>query len=159
MTMTDSFGQEMKIKSRLEVLRRAHEAKQNNHAKYTYRMQDYLEVIYELVQHKGYATSVDLSEHLNVSGPSVTKMMQRLHASGFAAYEKYRGISLTEKGIDIAKAIHERHGILLEFLKMIGVAEHIANMDAEAIEHYLHPGTLRKLKQLVERRKEDYLKS
>lgn len=145
------FGQKIKIRSRLEVLRDAHGAKQNNHT--TYRMEDYLEVIYELVQYKGYATSIDLSEHLNVSQPSVTKMMRRLHANGLADYEKYRGISLTAKGIDLAKAIHERHGIISEFLKMIGVEEHIANRDAEAIEHHLHPETLRKLKHLVERKK------
>ena len=117
-------------------------------------MEDYLEVIYELVQFKGYATSIDLSEHLHVSRPSVTKMMQRLHSAGLAEYQKYRGIRLTASGFDSAKDIHERHGMVSEFLKMIGVEEHIANLDAEGIEHHLHTETLRQLKEFVDRSKQ-----
>ncbi len=44
----------------------------------TDRMEDYLEVIYELVLQKGYATTVDISDYLNVSSPSVTRMMKKL---------------------------------------------------------------------------------
>ena len=43
----------------------------------TDRMEDYLEVIYELVLQKGYATTVDISDYLNVSSPSVTRMMKK----------------------------------------------------------------------------------
>ena len=43
----------------------------------TDRMEDYLEVVYELVRQKGYATTVDISEYLNVSSPSVTSMMKK----------------------------------------------------------------------------------
>jgi Mn-dependent DtxR family transcriptional regulator len=114
-------------------------------------MEDYLEVIYELIQHKGYATTVDISSYLNVSSPSVTKMLQRLNESGHVNYEKYRGITLTESGMTVAKSIHHRHGILAEFLKMIGVDEDTANRDAEGIEHHLHPETLKKLEEFVSR--------
>ncbi|TLY08207.1 MAG: transcriptional regulator [Thaumarchaeota archaeon] len=113
-------------------------------------MEDYLEAMYELIDHKGYATSVDLAECLNVSQPSVTKMMRRLDRTELIDYEKYRGIRLTEKGIKLAKSIHERHGIVSEFLKKIGVDENIANRDAEEIEHHIHPETLRKLQDLLE---------
>jgi Mn-dependent DtxR family transcriptional regulator len=116
----------------------------------TGRMEDYLEVIYELVRHKGYATSIDMAQCLNISQPSVTKMMRRLDASGLIDYQKYRGVRLTERGIDIAKAIHERHSILSEFLSIIGVDEDIANRDAEEIEHHVHPETLTKLQQLLQ---------
>ncbi len=113
-------------------------------------MEDYLEVIYELVQYKGYATTIEISEYLNVSSPSVTYMIQRLSESGHLDYEKYRGIRLTEKGILVAKNIRERHGLLAEFLKMIGVDEDTANKDAEGIEHYLQPKTLEKLEKFIE---------
>jgi Mn-dependent DtxR family transcriptional regulator len=112
-------------------------------------MEDYLEVIYELVLQKGYATTVDISDYLNVSSPSVTRMMKKLHETGFLRYEKYRGLSLTDKGIEVAKAIHKRHGILAEFFKMIGVQDDIANEDAEGIEHHLHSETLKKLEDFV----------
>jgi len=112
-------------------------------------MEDYLEVIYELIQHKGYATTVDISNYLNVSSPSVTKMLQRLSESGHVNYEKYRGITLTEAGVSVAKSMHDRHGVLAEFLMMIGVDEDTANRDAEGIEHHLHPETLKKLEEFV----------
>ena len=108
-----------------------------------------MEVVYELVQYKGYATTIDISEYLNVSSPSVTYMMQRLNDSGHLNYEKYRGIRLTDKGILVAKGIRERHGLLAEFLKIIGVDEYTANKDAEGIEHYLQPKTLAKLEQFL----------
>jgi len=112
-------------------------------------MEDYLEVIYELIQYKGYATTIDISEYLNVSSPSVTKMVQKLNESGHLNYEKYRGIRLTDKGILVAKSIRERHGLLAEFLKIIGVDEDTANKDAEGIEHHLHPKTLGKLENFI----------
>jgi Mn-dependent DtxR family transcriptional regulator len=96
-------------------------------------MEDYLEVIYELVQQKGYATTIDISQCLNVSSPSVTKMLQRLDESRYLDYEKYRGIRLTQQGTDVAKNIHKRHSLLAEFLIMIGVDEDTANRDAEGI--------------------------
>jgi Mn-dependent DtxR family transcriptional regulator len=115
----------------------------------TDRMEDYLEVVYELVQQKGYATTIDISDYLNVSSPSVTSMMKKLDEKGFLRYEKYRGMSLTDKGIEVAKAIHKRHGILAEFFKMIGVQDDIANEDAEGIEHHLHSETFKKLEEFV----------
>ena len=132
--------------SRLASIRGANNAKR---PECTFRMEDYLETIYELVQHKGYATLADIAEYLNVQPPSVTTMMRRLDESGLLNYEKYRGIQLTEKGMDIAKIIHDRHSVLSEFLKLIGVSEKIANEDAESMEHHLHPQTMHKLMELT----------
>ncbi|MDQ5869984.1 MAG: transcriptional regulator MntR [Thermoproteota archaeon] len=112
-------------------------------------MEDYLEVIYELVEQKGYATAVDISNYLNVSSPSVTKMMQRLDESGYLNYEKYRGIRLTHEGILIAESIRSRHGLLAEFFRIIGVNEEDANSDAEGIEHHLHPKTINRLEEFI----------
>jgi Mn-dependent DtxR family transcriptional regulator len=132
--------------NRLESIRDAHNAQKIDR---TTRMEDYLEVIYELITRKGYATTVDISDYLNVSSPSVTKMLQRLNESGHVNYEKYRGISLTESGMSIAKNIHDRHSVLAEFFKMIGLDEDTANRDAEGIEHHLHPETLKKLEEFI----------
>src|SRR5215204_3422229 len=132
--------------SRLSSIRGANNARRPD---CTFRMEDYLEIIYELVQQKGYATLADVAEYLNVQPPSVTTMMRRLDHSGLLNYEKYRGIRLTEKGMDIAKIIHDRHSVLSEFLKMIGVSEKIANEDAESMEHHLHPQTMHRLIELM----------
>ena len=132
--------------SRLSSIRGANNARRPD---CTFRMEDYLEIVYELVQHKGYATLVDVAEYLNVRPPSVTTMMRRLDQSGLLNYEKYRGIQLTERGKNIAEIMHNRHSILSEFLRMIGVNEKIANEDAESIEHYLHPQTMLQLTELM----------
>ena len=132
--------------NRLEAIRDANNVKKEDR---TDRMEDYLEVIYELVEEKGYATTVDISSYLNVSSPSVTKMMQKLDETGYLKYEKYRGIRLTREGIQIAEGIRNRHGLLAEFFKMIGVDEESANKDAEGIEHHLHPETMKKLEEFI----------
>jgi DtxR family transcriptional regulator, manganese transport regulator len=137
---------------RLRLIRDAHNVNQKvvvQAQRQTDRMEDYLEVIYELIKNKGYATQTDISESLNVSLPGVTKMLQRLDERNYLKYEKYRGISLTEAGIKLAESIHEKHGLLSEFFKMIGVNGDIANIDAEGIEHHLHPQTLKKLREFM----------
>src|SRR4029078_2913295 len=106
--------------NRLEAIRDANSANKEDR---TDRMEDYLEVIYELVEQKGYATTIDISQYLNVSSPSVTKMVKRLDETGYLKYEEYRGIFLTQQGIDVAMNIHQRHSLLAEFLKIIGVDE------------------------------------
>ncbi len=131
---------------RLESIKTAHHFKPKAR---TPRMEDYLEVIYELIEHKGYATTGDISTYLNVSSPSVTKMVQRLRDTGYLIYERYKGISLTERGMDVAKGIRQRHGILTEFLIMLGVEVDIAHRETEGIEHYLDPKTLEKLERFV----------
>lgn len=135
-----------KENDRLESIRSAHHFKQKAR---TPRMEDYLEVIYELVEKKGYATTGDISGYLNVSSPSVTKMMQRLHDGGYLVYEKYKGINLTERGMEVAQGMHQRHDILAEFLIMLGVDEETAHRDAEGIEHHLEPKTLEKLENFL----------
>jgi Mn-dependent DtxR family transcriptional regulator len=132
--------------NRLEAIRYANSVKKEDR---TDRMEDYLEVIYELVQEKGYATTVDISSYLNVSSPSVTKMVQKLDETGYLKYEKYRGIKLTNEGIRIARNIRNRHGLLAEFFMMIGIDEETANNDAEGIEHHLNPETMRKLEEFI----------
>ena len=102
--------------NRLKSIRDAHNKKEDEQEQlHTDRMEDYLEVIYELIQKKGYATAVDISKSLNVSSPSVTKMLRRLDNSRYLRYEKYRGICLTQEGIDVAKNIHEKHVYFLIF--------------------------------------------
>jgi transcription initiation factor IIE alpha subunit len=113
--------------NRLKSIRSAHTKKdggQEQQQQHTDRMEDYLEVIYELIRQKGYATAIDISESLSVSSPSVTKMLQRLDENKYLRYEKYRGISLTREGITVAENIRQKHGLLAdhpEILKKLEV--------------------------------------
>ena len=112
-------------------------------------MEDYLEVISELVEMKGYATTLDISRYMNVSAPSVTKMLKKLDERGYLEYEKYHGINLTKKGNQIANAVKQKHSILLEFFEILGIGRETANRDAEGIEHHLNPRTIRQLRKFI----------
>jgi Mn-dependent DtxR family transcriptional regulator len=135
---------------RLESIKAAHKSAKPKLA----RMEDYLEVIAELVELKGYATTLDVSRYMNVSAPSVTKMLQRLDENGYLKYEKYHGINLTPKGTNLADTVRQKHGILLEFFEILGIEHETANQDAEGIEHHLNPKTIRQLRKFI-----TYLKS
>jgi Mn-dependent DtxR family transcriptional regulator len=121
----------------------------------TPRSEDYLEAILHLVQDKGYATTVDISDHLRVKPPTVTNMIQKLATGGYLAYEPYRGIKLTERGEKIAKSVIGRHAIIMEFLLMLGVDEETAYIDTEGIEHHIQPVTVHKIRELVDFLKEN----
>jgi len=135
-----------KDENRLESIKAAHQSIRTGSST---RMEDYLEVIAELVELKGYATTLDISRYMNVSAPSVTKMLQRLDENDYLEYEKYHGINLTPKGTQIAETIRQKHGILLEFFEILGVGYNTANQDAEGIEHYLNPKTIKQLRKFI----------
>ena len=113
------------------------------------RREDYLEIISELVGLKGYATTLDISRHMNVSPPSVTKMLQKLDKDGYLEYEKYHGINLTSKGNQVAEAIRQKHSTLLEIFEILGIKKDIANQDAEGMEHFLNPKTFKILRKFL----------
>ena len=131
---------------RLESIKEAHRSGKGDS---NTRIEDYLEVISELVELKGYANTIDISRYMNVSAPSVTKMLHRLDENGYLEYEKYRGINLTTKGNALADAVRQKHGILLEFFMMLGIDYNAANQDAEGMEHHLNPKTIKQLRKFV----------
>lgn len=135
-----------KESKRLESIKAAHQLERTN---FSTRMEDYLEIISELVELKGYATTLDISRYMHVSAPSVTKMLQRLDENGFLEYERYHGINLTKKGIQIAEGIRQKHGILLEFFEILGIGYETANQDAEGVEHHLNPKTIKQLRKFI----------
>jgi len=135
-----------KNSKRLESIKAAHTIKK---VASTTREEDYLEVIAELVELKGYATTLDISRFMNVSPPSVTKMLQKLDEKKYLEYEKYHGINLTNMGKQVADTIRRKHSILLEFFEILNVGKGIANQDTEGLEHHLNDKTIRQLRKFI----------
>ncbi len=131
---------------RLESIKKAHSQKSS---KFTTRMEDYLEIISELVELKGYSTPSDISNYMNVRPPSVTTMLRRLDKEGYIEYTKYLGLKLNPKGKNLADEIRQKHSDLLEFFEIIGVDSSIANRDIDGMEHYLNPKTVKQLRKFV----------
>jgi Mn-dependent DtxR family transcriptional regulator len=127
----------------------------------TPRLEDYLEAIYSLFEEKGYASTVDISDRLQVRPPTVTSMVQKLAKKGYLIHEPYRGMRLTDSGEKLARSVVSRHHVIAEFLGMIGVGEKVAYQDTEGIEHHIQPVTFRKIERLVEflRKNPDYLRA
>lgn len=117
--------------------------------KETSRLEDYLEAIYHLIHEKGYASTVDLSARLGVKPPTVSSMVARMAKEGYLEHERYRGMRLTPKGEEVAISVTARHGIIYDFLSLLGVDKETAYEDAEGIEHHLHPKTVKSIGLLV----------
>lgn len=111
--------------------------------------EDYLELIDLLVQEKGFASTSDIAERMSVAKSSVTSEVKKLHKQGYLVHTPYRGMALTESGRNLARRMKDRHEILRKLLLLIGLPRDIAAIDAERIEHGLHPETVRKLKKLA----------
>jgi Mn-dependent DtxR family transcriptional regulator len=113
-------------------------------------MEDYLENIYKLIEQKGYARVSDIAEALEVHPSSVTKMVQKLDQNKYLVYEKYRGLVLTPKGKKIGKRLVDRHHLLEQFLRLIGVSEDKVYQDVEGIEHHLSWESITCIENLVQ---------
>ena len=113
------------------------------------RSEDYLEAIYSLSRKKGYEKVMELAESLGVKPASVSEMLDKLSKEGYVIYKKRMHVTLTDKGVEAARKVREKRDILIKFLTAIGVPEEIAESDACALEHVLHPQTLRQLRNFV----------
>jgi Mn-dependent DtxR family transcriptional regulator len=113
-------------------------------------MEDHIEQIYLLIEQKGYARVSDIAEALSVLPSSVTKMVQKLDKDGYLIYEKYRGLTLTPKGDKLGKRLVQRHELLEQFLRLIGVEEDRIYEDVEGIEHHLSWNSIERIADLVQ---------
>ena len=112
-------------------------------------VEDYLERILELINSKGYARVIDIAAALKISQASVSNMVQKLDGEGLLKYEKYRGLVLTTAGETLARNIAHRHRLLTDFLKLLGLADHVIYHDVEGMEHHISPPTLRAIEALT----------
>ncbi|AEJ41066.1 iron (metal) dependent repressor, DtxR family [Sulfobacillus acidophilus TPY] len=113
--------------------------------------EDYLEVIWTLIQEKGYARVADVAERLGISAASASKMVQRLHHEGLLTYERYRGFNLTPMGYDKGRRLVERHRVLERLLThlALGTASDIYHI-VEGIEHHFSVESLEPIRALVD---------
>ena len=110
-------------------------------------IEDYVELIADLIAVQKEARASDLAARLGVANPTVSKMLSRLQEEGYIDSQPYRSIFLTEKGEQLARKCKERHQIVLEFLIRLGVDPETAEFDAEGIEHHISEKTLRIMRQ------------
>lgn len=113
----------------------------------------YLETIYVLSQNHTNVRAVDIGEELGYSRPSVSRAMHLLKDEGLVKTDDYGFVVLTEAGKVLAKRIYERHTVLTEALKYIGVDDQIASEDACRVEHYISDETFDAIKVFMASKK------
>ena len=107
----------------------------------------YLEAIHVLSKERGFVRSIDVSEYLGYSKPSVSRAMGILRSGEYIRMDKDDGIVLTEKGLNIAEKIYERHTLLTSLLMHIGVSPETAAEDACKLEHAISDESFEALKR------------
>ena len=107
----------------------------------------YLETIFVLSQKGGHVRSIDISEHMGYSKPSVSRAMGILRSGGYILVDKDGYITLTESGAQVAQKIYERHTILSKMLQRLGVDEKTAAEDACKMEHAISDASFEAIKK------------
>jgi len=125
-----------------EPHKQADHHRQVREARQTEIMEDYVELIADLIDATGEARSVDIAKRLGVTTPTVARMIVRLKEVDWIEARPYRAIFLTNEGRRIAEASRRRHQLVVEFLTSIGISEEVARADAEGIEHHVSEETL-----------------
>ena len=95
----------------------------------------YLETIWILSRKSNAVRSIDVSEYMNFSKPSVSRAIGLLKQGGYVLMDEEGFLTLTEAGAEIAGKIYERHQVLTKCLIRLGVSPETAATDACKVEH------------------------
>ena len=109
----------------------------------------YLEAILVLSKKNGFVRSIDVSEYLGYSKPSVSRAMGILRTGEYICVDKDGSITLTDSGREIAEKIYERHTLLSKLLIRMGVSEETATADACKLEHAVSDESFEAIKRLA----------
>jgi DtxR family Mn-dependent transcriptional regulator len=114
-------------------------------------LEDYLEVIYGLIQKHRVARSRDIARRMEVTGASVTGALRALAEKELINYAPYELITLTEEGERLAEKVVGRHQALKEFfVTVLGVDQKEAGENACRIEHAVSEALMERLVRFVE---------
>jgi DtxR family transcriptional regulator, manganese transport regulator len=121
-------------------------------AQSTALLEDYVELIADLLASTGEARPTDIARRLGVSHVTAVKTISRLKREGVATARPYRGVFLTESGLELAARVRTRHRLVVDVLVALGVPVEAAEADAEGIEHYVSKATLKAFAQFLRSR-------
>ncbi|SFJ07057.1 manganese-binding transcriptional regulator MntR [Celeribacter neptunius] len=115
-------------------------------------LEDYVEMVGDLIEELGEARVADIAARMGVAQPTATKAIARLKREGLATSRPYRGVFLTEEGAALADKVRARHRTVVELLVAVGVPEEVAELDAEGIEHHVSEQSLQAFERFLKAR-------
>jgi DtxR family Mn-dependent transcriptional regulator len=99
-------------------------------------MENYLKVIYEILEKSDRATTSSIALRMGIASPSVTAMIKRLAGLNLVTHEPYQGVRLTEVGSKTAIEVVRHHRLLELYLaEALGVPWDQVHDEAEKLEH------------------------
>lgn len=110
----------------------------------------YLESIYVLSKKLRDVRSIDISEYMGYSKPSVSRAVNLLKNGGYIRMDEENYITLTDSGLEIAKKIYDRHTVLTALLVRLGVPEETASQDACKMEHAISDESFEAIRRYTE---------
>ena len=114
-------------------------------------LEDYLETILHVETSNKVARVKDIAAHMGVLRGAVTQALKKLSHMGLINYEPYSFITLTPKGLSIAKKISQHHKIIKDFLiTVLQVPAEKAELNACRIEHAMDPDIVNRLVVFME---------
>ncbi len=115
------------------------------------KLEDYLEVIFNLMAENRVARVRDIAREMGVQMPSVTGALKHLAEHGLVNYRPYEYVTLTTAGVRIARGMIRRHDILKRFLvEILRLPDEVAERDACGMEHALSEESLDRLMEFLE---------
>lgn len=111
--------------------------------------ENYLEAILMIKNEKGHVRSIDIANELGFTKPSVSIAMKHFREEGYIVTDAEGGISLTDKGREIAERVLERHQVISRALILLGVDEKTALEDSCKIEHDISRQSFDKVKEFL----------
>ena len=113
--------------------------------------ENYLETILVLSKRLPVVRSIDIAEEMNFSKPSVSVAMKHLREKECIQVSSAGFITLTEKGLEIANRVYERHTLFSNWLISLGVDPEIAAEDACHMEHHISEESFQAVKAFIEK--------
>ncbi len=114
-------------------------------------MEDYLEVIYGLVQENRVARVRDIADILSVTMPSVTGALKKLSKKQLVNYDPHEVITLTPEGEALARKLAHAHRSIASFLtEILNIQPDIAEKNACRMEHAIDDVVLTRLIRYIE---------
>lgn len=114
-------------------------------------LEDYVELIDDLLASGGEARPTDIARRLGVSHATAIKSIARLKREGLATSKLYRGVFLTPEGHGLAARVRRRHRLVVDLLIAVGVPRQCAELDAEGIEHHVSDAALAAFSRFLKR--------
>lgn len=110
----------------------------------------YLESIFVLSQKLPCVRSIDISEYMGYSKPSVSRAVNLLKSGGYILMDGDNLITLTPAGLEIAQKIYTRHTVLTDMLVRFGVSPETASEDACRMEHAISDESFEAIRRHIE---------